>query len=428
MSKLTFFRQSGWMLIATTLSGVMFYLVHYVTSNGMVNPDQTVNQDQYGLFTALLSVLNMMAIPAVGLQLTFVQQAVAAQEKGERAQLAGAARAVLKGTFLFWSACALLVFVFRDSIAADFKISNPWALWATALLGLTSLWSPVFLGILQGRQNFLWLGNASILNAATRLGGAALLIYALGAQAAGAMSAALAGMAVALGVGIWQSRDVLIGPAAPFQWRPWFKRALPVTLGYGAATVILTVDTVVVRRYFPADSTGIYGAAGTVGRAVFFFLAPLTTVMFPKIAQSALRSEKSSVLAQAMGATAFMGIGAALFCTFLLEWPFRMIYKDTYLPALKLAPLFAWCMLPIPLANVLINNLLARERYGVVPWLIGIAVTYYFALSHVAQLQPQKFENVIWTLGAFGLLMLVVCLLYTWHDMRQAKAAAKINA
>jgi O-antigen/teichoic acid export membrane protein len=131
------------------------------------------------------------------------------------------------------------------------------------------------------------------------------------------------------------------------------------------------------------------------------------------------------VLAQALGATAFMGVGAALCCTFLAELPFRIGYKPEYAPAAKLLPLFAWCMLPLPLANVLVNNLLARERYGVVPWLAGIALAYHFALNHVAQLQPQRFENIIWTLGGFGLLLLCVCLIYTWQDMKRLKRAGQ---
>jgi O-antigen/teichoic acid export membrane protein len=212
-----------------------------------------------------------------------------------------------------------------------------------------------------------------------------------------------------------------------FLWKPWLRRALPVTIGYGAATYILALDMIVVQRFFPnATENGLYGAAGTIGRAVFFFLAPMTIVMFPKVAQSAVRSEKSSVLFQALGVTALMGVGAAICCTFLAELPFRIGYKPEYLPAARLVPLFAWCMLPLPLANVLVNNLLARERYGIVPWLTGIAIAYYFALAHVAQLKPQRFENIIYTLGAFGLLLLVVCFIYTVRDIQRLKPSAVV--
>jgi O-antigen/teichoic acid export membrane protein len=132
---------------------------------------------------------------------------------------------------------------------------------------------------------------------------------------------------------------------------------------------------------------------------------------------------------QALGAKALMGVGAAIGCTLFAELPFRLGYKPEYLPAARLVPLFAWCMLPLPLANVLVNNLLARERYGIVPWLVGIAVAYYFALASVAQLKPQRFEHVIGTLGVFGGLLFAVCLIFTWLDARRRSAAtAPVNA
>jgi len=422
MSKLAFFRQSGWMVIATTAGGALMWLVHYVTNRSMP-------EAEYGVFTTLLQVLNIMTIPAIGLQLTFVQQSATAEDEAARARLAGTARALLKGTFLLWLAGVAAVWLFQRQILADYKIAYPGALWALVALGLTSLWSPVFMGILQGRQNFLWLGSASILNGATRFGTAILFVALLSMNSTGAMLAAVLGMVVAMAIAASQIRDVFTGPSTRFDWAAWLKRATPVTLGYGAATLVLAMDMIVVQKFFPdGKENGIYGAAGTIGRAVFFFLAPMTTVMFPKVAQSAARSENSSVLMQAMGATAFMGVGAALCCTFLAELPFRIGYKPEYAPAAKLLPLFAWCMLPLPLANVLVNNLLARERYGVVPWLVAIAAAYYFALNHVAQIQPQRFENIIWTLGGFGLLLLLVCLVYTWQDFRRLKAGATLQS
>lgn len=420
MIKSAFFRQSGWMLIATTAGGVLMWLVHYVTNRWMP-------KSEYGVFATLLQMLNIMTIPAVGLQLTFVQLSATADDPGARARLAGTARALLKATFLFWIAGAIVVWGIKDKILADYKITHAGALWALVGLGLTSLWSPVFMGILQGRQNFFWLGTTSILNGAIRLGGAIVFVAMISMESTGAMLAAVLGMVVAMVIAAWQIWDLLSGPATTFDGAAWLKRAAPVTMGYGAATLILAMDMIIVQKFFPdGEQNGVYGAAGTIGRAVFFFLAPMTTVMFPKVAQSAALSEKSSVLIQALGATAFMGIGAALCCTFLADLPFRIGYKPEYAPAAKLLPQFAWCMLPLPLANVLVNNLLARERYGVVPWLMAIAAAYYFALRHVAQIQPQRFENIIWTLGGFGMLLLLVCLVYTWQDFQRAKTSPSL--
>src|SRR6266542_1354955 len=409
MSKLTFFRQSGWMVIATTVSGALMFAVH--------KPAKQMGSAEYGVFLTLLQVLNLMGIPAVGLQLQFVQQTVAALDDGKRAELTGAMRALLRATFSFWLLLALYLLVFQKRLAAEYKIANPAALWVTLLLGLTSLWSPILLGVVQGRQSFLWLGWASMLNGLTRLGSITIIVLLLGGGAAGAMTGALLGMLVALAIGLYLTGDLWRGPAARFQWQPWLRRVLPLTLGFGAVTYMISQDMLVVQRFFPEQETGYYGAAGMIGRALYFFTAPMTAVLFPKVVQSALRAEKSSVLAQAFGATLLLGAGAALGCTLFPELPLRIVYDRSFLKIAPLVPQFAWCMLPLTLSSVLVNNLLARERFAVVPWLLAVAAGYGWALRH----RHETFEQVSGTLGLFSSLLLAGCLFFTWRESRRPR-------
>lgn len=418
MSKFAFFRQSGWMVIATTVGGALMYAVHKAAGQ--------MPKSEYGVFTTLLQVLNLMAIPAVGLQLIFVQQTVAAITGGKRAELNGAMRALLRGTFFFWLLVAALALIFQKSILENYKVANPAALWVTLLLGLTSLWSPILMGTLQGQQNFLWLGWASMLNGLTRLTAVAVIVLILGGYAAGAMTGALLGMLVAMAIAAWQTRELWRGPTAPFAWLPWLKRVLPLTLGFGAVTFMISQDMLVVQRFFPQSETGYYGAAGMIGRALFFFTAPMTAVLFPKVVQSAMRAEKSSVLAQAFGATALLGGAAALGCTLFPELPLRIVLDSSFLKIAPLVPLFAWCMLPLTLSSVLANNLLARERYAVVPWLMAVAAGYYVALQY----RHDSFEMVIQTLGIFGSILLAGCLFFTWRENRRANAPStpSVNA
>jgi len=66
-------------------------------------------------------------------------------------------------------------------------------------------------------------------------------------------------------------------------------------------------------------------------------------------------------------------------------------------------------MLPLAVANVLINNLLARERFAVVPWLVVVAAGYGLTLHFV----HGTFTTVISLLGLFGLLLVAVCVVFT---------------
>ena len=412
ISKSTFFRQSGWMVFATTLSGAFFYAVHFFAGRKM-------DPDEYGVFNALLQGLNQMTIPAVGLQFIFVQQAALTETEEHHRELAGAVRSVTKAAFLFWLGLIALTFVFRHKLMADYKIQNPGALWATVGLGLVSLLTPVMVGILQGRQNFLWLGMVPIVSAGTRLVLIAVIVWFFAGQAAGAAVGMLLSMSAALAVAAWQTYPLWRGAAAKFYWKPWLKRVVPLTLGLGTNTFMFTVDMLAVQRFLP--QSGIYGAAGMIGRALVFMVAPLTWVMFPKIVRAAAKSERTDVLAQALGATALIAGAAALFFTFFPALPIRIVQGDKYLAAAPLVRWFAWCILPLMVSTVLVNNLMARQRYAAVPWLVAVAALYAFALWH----QPfhSSHRAVIQTLGVFGLMYFGVCLFFTLKKGRPTEAA-----
>jgi O-antigen/teichoic acid export membrane protein len=411
MSKLLFFRQSGWLVVSTLMAGVFFYAVH--------KPASLMPESEYGVFNALLQVLNQMAIPAIGLQTIFMQQTAMGESEKHRRELAGAVRSVLKVTFVIWMAAAALVLVFQSHIVEVYKIKNPAALWATVGLGLTSLWTPVMSGMLQGRQNFFWLGVNSILPAFTRFAFILVIVQILHGEAAGAMLGVLLSMLVGLSLGVWKTRDLWSGEPERFIWKPWLVRVLPLTLGLGASTFMFSFDMIAVQRFL--SDTGIYGAAGMIGRALMFLVAPMTTVMFPKIVQAAAKAERTDVLAQALGATALLASGAALFCTFFGSVPLRLVQGEKYMAAAALIPWFTWCMLPLTVSNVLVNNLLARQRYGVVPWLMVVASAYCTTLWCILKFAwlPPSHLLVIKTLGVFATLFLLVCVLFTWLDKRK---------
>ena len=362
---------------------------------------------------ALMNALGQMAIPALGLQTVFAQQAVAANDEQKRAVLAGTVRGVLKALVAFWICVVVLAILFRDNLLSDYKIHNAMALWLMLAVGLVSMLNPLFGGLLQGKQDFFWFGWATIFNGVGRFVAVAVLVVWMHKQAAGAMAGVLAGSLIALSIFVWKSRDEWHGPVAAFDWAAWLRRVVPLTLGLAAFTYMFTQDMITVQRFFAKD-TDAYGAARIVGAALVFLTAPLAAVMFPKIVRSAALSEKTNVLAQALGATGIIGAVAALACTIMPELPLRILSRDNFISSAWLVPWFAWCMLPLAIANVLINNLLARERFAAVPWLVAVAAGYGITLRYM----HDSFTTVIGTLGVFGLLLVAVCVVFTIRSPR----------
>jgi O-antigen/teichoic acid export membrane protein len=413
MSRSAFFRQSGWMLVATVVGGGFMWGVH------MVAP-RPLGEGAYGLFNTLVPLLGLIGIPAVGLQVILAQQTASAITDSDQRQLRSVIRVLLGATASIWIIAALAALALKSYLLSELKIKQPTTLWITLLAGFLTLWTPIFAGILQGQQNFLWLGWVGMLGGATRFLGIVVVVVVLGFGITGAMSAVLLGILLVLAISIWQTHKVWGGPTERFLWRAWLGRVLPLSLGIGATTFIMNADMILVRSLFSEDQTGFYSAAGILGRALAYFTGPMTQVMFPKVVQSAARAERTDVVAQAVGATALLGGAGALVCTFLPGLPLRIVYPEPYLVITPLVPWFAWCVLPLSLANVLINNLLARSRFTVVPWLIVLALGYgtalFLASKRINVHDPlAAFRTIVCLLGGFGVLVLTVSAWFTWR-------------
>jgi O-antigen/teichoic acid export membrane protein len=420
---ITFFRQSGWMMFAATASGGLMYAVHPIVSRGMP-------KEEYGVFTTLLQVVTMMAIPAGGLQPVIAQQSAAAITEQQQRVVASEFRAVWKAIFFAWLASTVVAAACWPQIVAAMKIQNPWAVPVTVAIGLAAMWMPLVMGMLQGRQNFSWMGLTTIFNGVGRVGLTCVVILIFHGWATGAMGAVFCGMAAVIVIGGWQIRDVWKIEAARVEWKDWLARVIPLTLGLGAAQFMLSADMIFTQKYFPADQTGFYAAAGMIGRALVFFTQPLTTVMFPKLARSSATGEKSNALALALGATLCAGGCAAIACTLLPWLPLRIIYDKSFLVATPLVPWFAWCMLPLTLSFVLVNSLMARKNFSAVPWLVLTAIGYSVALAmvgrHAGSLADTQagLRMMIQTLGVFNLLLFGVCAWFTWGSKPASKPVA----
>lgn len=409
MSRAVFFRQSGWMMVATVVGGGMMMLVHFLSKK--------IPEAEYATLGALLSLA--MLVPAAPLQMVFAQQTAAAVALGRTGPLTGLIRRAWLALTLLWVVFAVVLFFLQPTLVAKWHLSNPASLWAAAVVMLGGLWTPLFMGVLQGQQNFLWLGWAAMVNGIARIGFAGFFVLVLGAWAAGIMTgAALAGLAVA-GIGIWQSYALWSAPAEPVETRDVVRQAVPLMLGFGACQFLFSADTMFVKAWFP-DDTAPYVAAGTMSRALMWLVMPLATVMFPKLVQSSVRNEKTDVMGLTLAGTAILGFGGLAGLWLLGPYLIPIVFPKEYVvPAMKIVPWYAGAMIPLSLANVLVNDLLARSRFAMVPWLVVVTIGYGVGL----QFNHGSFVAVLQTLTLACTLLFAICAWFRWGGRASSPGA-----
>ncbi len=413
-----FFRQSGWMVISTFAGGTLMALVHTVA--------RKMGAEDYSTFGTLLRVLIILGIPASALQTIFARQAAAVKNDVEEADLAGTVRAVLLATFLIWLACAAVVFATARPLSHLLKIHNVAALGFMLIIGLTSLWIPVAKGVLQGQHHFFGLGWLQISDGVGRFAVTCLVVLALGGKAASAMFAAVVGQVITFILGALMTRPVWSATSdVKFQWRKWLRLALPMTIGLGTVLLMQSIDMVFVQSLFTdTRQTALYLGAMLTGFAIVQFIAPVALVMFARVAKSVSRSEDGGGLRVTLVATIAFGVISGIGCTILPKLPLMLMYVGNreMWSAAPLVPWFAWALLPLTVANVLVQNLLARGKFRAIFWLMLVPPLYTATLcleapALVRMAEPfDAFVRVIQTVGAANLALCLVAAFFSLGD------------
>ena len=157
-----------------------------------------------------------------------------------------------------------------------------------------------------------------------------------------------------------------------------------------------------------------------IGFAMTQFIAPIAAVMFPTIVRNMALSKKTDALLLTLAVTGGFACLAATGCTLFPKLPLAILFPDK-IGASVLVPSYVWVLVPLALANVLIQNLLARGRFAATPWLMPVPILYVLTLlafeSRLVALPDDfsAFKVIIHIMGFFCLLLFGVAAWFTWR-------------
>jgi O-antigen/teichoic acid export membrane protein len=225
---------------------------------------------------------------------------------------------------------------------------------------------------------------------------------------------------VTLAIMIWRTRDLWAGVGAAFEKSSFLREVTPLMIGFGACQLLFCFDTVVVGRFFTDPQTAWYASAGTLSRALMWLVLPLVAVMFPKLVHNTAKAQKSNVFGLTLLLTAGLAIVAGIGLSLIGSIAVRIVYGEARVAgAMSIIPWFAGAMVPLTLANVLVNALLAKADFRVVPWLAVLAGGYAVTLWNWHPSLPA----VLQTLAGFTTLLFLVGAVFTWGPLARRESA-----
>lgn len=315
------------MAASMVLAGAMDYAVNVVAGRWLGPPE-------FGVFvsvTALMQVALTLTL-AIRVVVAFHTAGITAQP-GSASRAGAFMRRVARWSWRWGLLGAAALFAASEPLARLLQLPGPWPIRVASAMVLMLFLREGLHGALQGVQAFAALGFVQLVQATLRLPLAAGLMWA-GAGATGAIAGAPLGAVGALALGVWWLRGYLSttgGEASDVRVR--WSYALATMCGLAVFGLLVNLDALFVKRFFPPDVAGDYGTVVTFEKVSLFLPSAVGLIMFPKVAhRAAAGRDARPLLLAALGAALAPGLAVtAVYATWpgpLVRTVFRPEYSD----------------------------------------------------------------------------------------------------
>ncbi len=386
-----FARSGVVMFVGNTLAGVFVYALQVVMG-------RLLQVQDYGLFTALLGIFNVTALPLTALLLVVTRGVAGDLGHGRPGAAAALRRQAVRELALGGGAVVLVALALSPLFARllDAPSVVPVALlWVAVVVNLfTALGSAV----LQGMSRFATLAAVSAGVAAARLAACAALVAA-GLGVAGSM----AGLVVAAAAGAAAAWIVveraLPGRISDHSRRRLFasREGLLLATSNLAFIALTQLDYIIVRVFCSPDEASLYSAGAVLAKAVLWLPVGIAIAVFPTVATHQARGERSRhVLFQALGmALLTSGALAGVLAVGAKFW-IDLLYGPEYAGAAVYLSWLSVVYLPLALVLVVDNYQLALGRARFI-WLYALGAAAQVVVFSAVGGTPLR---LVWILAA----------------------------
>lgn len=318
----------------------------------------------YGILTALFSLLYLTGVPGAVLITTATKFASKYKARGDFKAVTASLVWVSKIVCLFGLVLLGLAVVFQNQMAVFLKINDPLLIVSFfGFIALSFLGSAPF-GLLQGLLRFKAFSFISFAGPLSKL----LLCLGL----------------VSLGWGIW---GVVGGLAAsslftllvlllllrknlefPFLDSSFSKGDLlryiwPTVFILLAFNAFYNSDVILVKHFFSPEEAGVYSSVVTMGKIIFFGLSSIGLVMFPMVSEKCERGENYfPVFRKALGLVALGALAAWGIYNLCPDFLVNVLFGNKYAAAAPYLGQFALFMGLYSLVNLLVQFFLSTRQ------------------------------------------------------------------
>lgn len=318
-----------------------------------------------------------------------------------------------KPMLLLSFAISIFFILFQSWLSTFFHIQDSFLMVLVGVFVVLGILTVINTSLLQATLSFGILSFLNILAGITRLVFGVIFIL-IGYRVAGAMFAIVLASVIPYIVSFYPLRFLFKKSQreTKIDYRELLFYGGPAALATLGITLFVTTDIMLVKHFFPPELAGVYARLSLMGKVIFFFSAPIGTVMFPIITQKFTRGEsyyKDFLIALVLvfSPSIFLTIFYFLFPEFVIT---IFSKSDLSLSAAPLVGLFGIFISIYSLVTICMYFFLSINKTNVYIPIIIVAILQALLIwfFHESFLQILLISTVLMS------LLLITLLLYYW--------------
>ena len=273
---------------------------------------------------------------------------------------------------------ALLGFIiFAGQINKFFHLSSTTLLIITSLSVFVSIMMTLNLSLLQSKLAFTYMSLITIIASIGKLF-IGIVLVKLGMSIIGAVLAILISAIIPMLLSFFPIRFVFQTSRnnITLKTKEIFFYGIPSALCILALNSLITVDIMLVKHFFTADTAGLYAGLSLIGRVIFFFTAPIGMVMFPLVVQKFNKQENylsTFLLAQVIVTLSSVGI-SLIYYIFPEQIILLFLKQKEYLTLIPLLGSFSIFITLFSILSILVNFYISIRVTKIVYLILAAAI------------------------------------------------------
>ncbi|MEM4230743.1 MAG: oligosaccharide flippase family protein [Candidatus Pacearchaeota archaeon] len=385
--------RSGFILfIMINLFNFLNYFFHFVMA-------RILSVENYGILMVLISVTYVFNVPSEAISTTFSMYTTKfANNKGRIKDL------ILRGIkkAVYFSFIIYLVFIPIALFLSYFLKIRFTLLVLTGFLLFSFFINPVLRGVLQGNKRFKSLGLSLNLEATLKIILGVLLVYLIN-DVYGAISGIILSAAFGFLVSLYFIKDIIIEKRKNAKVEGIYSYSWSSFMLFLIIMSMLSIDTILAKRFFPLDIVGKYAVASIIGKMIFFGTTGIAKAMFPISSEKKIKKDRIIVLKKALVLTVISIATALVIFTIIPELFVRILFGSKYAEISGLLVYTGLAFSFLSLSNLNIMYKLSKGEVKKSEWMFIFVIIEILML---ALLNQSLFRFVI-ALCLSNLLMLI---------------------